>query len=110
MKKQLAILLLLSFASFKMNAQDNWSKKRISPNLVENYMVSTVDKRLKQGEYFVVNDNHQELVRGSLKRAKRTVSGPSSAHRGTLYRSMTIVPGSLSLMRRMKIQSSVSVM
>lgn len=72
MKKQIICLIVLLSGFLQLTAQnEKWSKKRISPSLVENFVVSPTQKKVKNGEYFVVNDKKQELVRGKFKDGKK---------------------------------------
>lgn len=71
MKKLISLLVI--FSSFLQASAQNeiWSKKRISASLVENFVVSPAQKKMKNGEYFVVNDDKDELVRGKYKEGRK---------------------------------------
>lgn len=72
MYSKLLLLAIVTLYIGEVNAQvEIWNKKRISSNLVENFVVSADNKKIKNGEYFVVTDNKKELVRGKFKLDKK---------------------------------------
>ena len=66
--KNILLLIGLLFLSASGIAQSRiWSKSRIAKTLVESHQVLASNKKVKDGEAFIMNNGNQELARGKYK-------------------------------------------
>jgi hypothetical protein len=66
--KNTLLLIGLIFLSAAGIAQSRvWSKSRIAKTLVESHQVLASNKKVKDGEAFIMNNGNQELARGKYK-------------------------------------------
>ena len=70
--KNLLLLLGMFFLSSTVFAQSRtWVKSRIAKTLVESHQVLSSNKKIKDGEAFIMNNGNQELARGKYKQGAK---------------------------------------